>query len=145
MTRVDFYILPSSAPHERRVLACKLTEKAWRQGMTVYIHTGSEAETGILDKLLWTFRQGSFIPHERATAPSVEREEMAVLVGHGDPPEGFRDLAINLSFEQPPLFAEFQRVAEIVDQDETVKAEGRRRFTAYRQHGCELETHKLEA
>ncbi len=145
MTRVDFYILPASAPHERRVLACKLTEKAWRQGMNVYIHTDSETESGILDKLLWTFRQGSFIPHERATAPPVEREDMAVLVGHGKPPDGFRDLVINLSHEPPPLFAEFQRVAEIVDQDETVKLEGRRRYTAYRQHGFELETHKLEA
>ena len=144
MNRVDFYLLPTSTPHERRVLACKLTEKAWRQGMNVYIHTSSETETGIMDNLLWTFRQGSFIPHEKATAPPAEREDMAVLVGHGNPPEGFRDLAINLSLVQPPLFAEYQRVAELVDEDETIRAEGRRRYQAYKQQGCQLETHRLD-
>ncbi|MCX7109361.1 MAG: DNA polymerase III subunit chi [Proteobacteria bacterium] len=145
MMRVDFYVLPTSAPHERRVLACKLTEKAWRQGMNVYIHTGSETETGIMDKLLWTFRQGSFIPHEKATAPPAEREDMAVLVGHGNPPESFRDLMVNLSLHQPPLFEKYQRVAELVDEDETIRAEGRKRYMVYKQHGCTLETHNLEA
>jgi DNA polymerase-3 subunit chi len=145
MTRVDFYLLPTSTPHERRVLACKLAEKAWRQGMNVYLHTPSETETGIMDNLLWTFRQGSFIPHEKTSAPPAEREDMAVLVGHAGPPESFRDLVINLSLDTPPLFAQYQRVAELVDEDETIRAEGRKRYLAYKQQGCALETHKLAA
>lgn len=143
MTRVDFYVLPTSAPHERRVLACKLAEKAWRQGMKIHIHTNSEAETSIMDKLLWTFRQGSFIPHQTADATPAGREDINVLVGHGEPAEGFRELLINLSLEQPPKFEEFQRVAEIVNAEETVRAEGRRRYAAYKQLGFELDTHKL--
>ena len=101
MTRVDFYILPGGDPHDRRVLACKLTEKAWRQGMKVHIHTRSDAEAEILDKLLWTFRQGSFIPHQKTTASAAEREDINVLIG-GEAPAGFRDLVINLSLELPP-------------------------------------------
>ena len=143
MTRVDFYVLPTSDPQNRRVLACKLTEKAWRQGMKVHIHTGSEAETEIMDKLLWTFRQGSFIPHEKAALPKGEREDFDVLIGDGEPPEESRGLIINLSLDKPPRFEEFQRVAELVDEDETVRAEGRRRYAAYKQQGHELETHKL--
>ena len=143
MTRVDFYVLPTSAPHERRVMACKLTEKAWRQEMNIYIHTSSEVETNIMDNLLWTFRQGSFIPHEKATALPVEREDMPILVGHDQPPDGFRDLVINLSLEKPPQFEDFQRLAELVDQDETIRTEGRRRYAAYKQLGLELETHRL--
>jgi len=143
MTRVDFYVLPTSAPHERRVMACKLTEKAWRQEMNIYIHTSSEVETNIMDNLLWTFRQGSFIPHEKANALPVEREDMPILVGHGQPPDGFRDLVINLSLEMPPQFEDFQRLAELVDQDETIRTEGRRRYAAYKQLGLELETHRL--
>lgn len=144
MTRVDFYVLPTSAPQERRVLACKLTEKAWRQGMSVYLHTATDAETGMMDNLLWTFRQGSFIPHEKATATPAQREEMTVLVGNGNPPDGFRDLVINLSLDLPPWLGEFQRVAELVNEDETIKTEGRRRWMAYKQKGYILETHKLE-
>lgn len=143
MTRVDFYVLPTSGPHERRVLACKLAEKAWRQGMKVYIHVGSEAEADILDKLLWTFRQGSFIPHAKTTAPAAEREETPVLVGHDGPPEDFRELSINLSLDTPPAFAQCQRLAELVDEDETVRSEGRRRYAAYKKLGLALETHKL--
>jgi len=143
MTRVDFYVLATSNPHERRVLACKLTEKALRQGLKVYLHTGSEAETGILDNLLWTFRQGSFIPHQKTTASASEREDIDVLIGSDEPPSGFRDLVINLSLGLPPDFDQYQRVAELVDEDETVRAEGRRRYTTYKQQGFELETHKL--
>ena len=144
MTRVDFYVLPTSTLHERRVLACKLTEKAWRQGINVYIHTSSGTETDIMNNLLWTFRQGSFIPHEKASALLADREDMVVLIGHGNPPESFRDLVINLSSDKPPLFEEFQRVAELVDEDESVRTEGRKRYQAYKHQGCQLETHKLD-
>ena len=32
---VDFYILPTHDPKDRRVTACKLIEKAYRQGLTL--------------------------------------------------------------------------------------------------------------
>jgi len=143
MTRVDFYVLAGANPHERRVLACKLTEKALRQGMKVFLHTSTETETGIMDKLLWTFRQGSFIPHQTTGATLAEREEIDVLIGEGEPPAGFEDLLINLSLDTPPGFERCKRLAELVDEDETVRAEGRRRYAAYKQRGFELETHKL--
>jgi DNA polymerase-3 subunit chi len=143
MTRVDFYILPGSNPHDRRIFACKLTEKAWRQGMNVYIHTGSDSETEILDKLLWTFRQGSFIPHQKATASAAQREEIKVLIGSDGAPAEFRDVLVNLSQDFPPDFEHYQRVAELVDDEPTVRAEGRKRYAAYKQQGHELDTHKL--
>jgi DNA polymerase-3 subunit chi len=143
MTRVDFYILPGSNPHERRIFACKLTEKIGRQGMKVYIHTGSVTETDILDKLLWTFRQGSFIPHQKTTASAAEREEINVLIGTDGALADFRDVLINLSLDFPPDFEQYQRVAELVDDEPTVRAEGRKRYAAYKQQGHKLDTHKL--
>lgn len=143
MTRVDFYVLSTNNPHERRVLACRLAEKAWRQGMKVYIQTGSEADTEIMDKLLWTFRQGSFIPHQVANGRVAEWDDFPVALGQGLAPDAFRDLVINLSFDKPPGFEAFKRVAEVLDEDETVRAEGRVRYTAYKKLGFELESHKL--
>ncbi|MBS1212463.1 MAG: polymerase chi subunit superfamily protein [Proteobacteria bacterium] len=145
MTRVDFYVLPSSEPQPRRILACKLAEKAWRLGMKIYVHTGSDAEDRIMDDLLWTFRQGSFIPHTLASAPADDRADVPVAIGHASPPPDFADLLINLSADAPPEIERFTRVAELVDQDETVRDKGRQRYRQYRERGLELETHNLDA
>jgi len=63
MTQVDFYILSDETGTARALLACRLTEKAWKQGHRVYINTASPQQLADLDDLLWTFRAGSFIPH----------------------------------------------------------------------------------
>jgi DNA polymerase-3 subunit chi len=144
MSRIDFYVLPGDDPHDRRLLACRLTEKADRLGLKVYIHTASEEEDGIMDDLLWTFRQGSFIPHA-LTAPQDQRQDIAVVIGHTAPPEDIRDLLINLGREIPAFFGRFERVAELVDQDATLRREGRRRYRAYKDQGHILDTHHLDA
>ena len=67
MARVDFYILAQSDERARHVLACKLAEKAWRLDNTVYIHTRDRSDAESIDELLWTFRDGSFVPHGLAS------------------------------------------------------------------------------
>jgi DNA polymerase-3 subunit chi len=141
MTRIDFYVLPSHDPHTRRVTACKLVEKAYRQGHTVYLKTDTEEESRMFDDLLWTFRQGSFVPHELAGLPEPEAP---VLIGHGAAPEAMADVLVNLAPEVPPGFERFHRVAEFVDQDELVKQEGRRRYKAYKDAGYDPEMYRLD-
>lgn len=143
MTRIDFYVLASSDVHQRRLLACRLTEKAYRMGMKVYIHTPSEEDDQIVDELLWTFRQGSFVPHERQAVSTPE--PVAVVIGHATPPDDIRDLLINLAQRVPPSFDRFERLAELVDQDETVRQEGRRRYRIYKEQGHAPETHRLHS
>jgi len=144
MTRIDFYVLPGDDPHNRRLLACRLTEKAYRLGLKVYLHTTSGEEDGIMDDLLWTFRQGSFIPHTVAT-PAAQHQDIAVVIGHTAPPDDIRDLLINLGQEPPAAFERFERMAELVDQDETLRQSGRRRYRMYKEQGHILETHHLDA
>ncbi len=141
MTRIDFYLLASADPHSRRVTACKLVEKAFRQGHRIYLSTASDEETQILDELLWTFRQGSFVAHEPWPGASAEAP---VLVGHGAAPETLKDVLVNLSPEIPPGFERFERVAELVDQDEAVKLAGRRRYKSYQAQGYVIQTHNLD-
>lgn len=64
--RVDFYVLAGPKPAARLRFACRLAEKAYRLDHRVHLQTGSAAEAEQLDELLWTFRQGSFVPHELA-------------------------------------------------------------------------------
>jgi DNA polymerase-3 subunit chi len=145
MTRIDFYVLQPGSGQQRPVFACRLAEKAFSHGLRIYIHTDDAGETSRLDELLWTYRDGSFLPH--LPADDAERCDPGnltpVLVGHADSPEAHDGLLINLSAEVPGFFSRFQRVAEIVGGDETDKERARERFRFYRDRGYELETHTL--
>ncbi len=63
MTRVDFYILQPAAYGNRYTLACRLAEKAWRQQHRILISVTNDEELRHMDRLLWTWRAQSFIPH----------------------------------------------------------------------------------
>lgn len=141
MTRIDFYVLGNDGAQARRGLACKLVEKAYKLGHRVYVHTGSAEESARLDELLWTFRQGSFVPH--GVHPEDNAQETPVLIGHDIAPEEIHDVLVNLTGEVPPFFSRFQRVAELVDGGEESRRSGRERFRFYRDRGYELQTHEL--
>jgi DNA polymerase-3 subunit chi len=140
MTDIDFYILASDAPQARELMACRLAEKVYRLGRTVHIHTSSAAECQTLDQLLWTFRAGSFVPHAVAgegREPPVE----PVVIGHDIEPEQNTDVLINLGDSVPLYFSRFNRVSEIVSEQD--KTAGRERFRFYRDRGYPLKSHNI--
>lgn len=143
MTRVSFYVLGEAGASARLLLACRLTEKIYRQGQRVHLHCASEADCTHLDELLWTFRQGSFVPH----ASVGETDDPApVTLGADNPPEAADcDVLVNLGAEVPLFFSRFERVAEIVDGSPEERANARRRYQFYRDRGYPLETHKIES
>ena len=142
MARVDFYVLAQVDERARHMLACKLAEKAWRLENTVYIHAKSRSDAEHLDQLLWTFRDGSFVPHGLAGRDDGT-EVSPIMIGYGDQGIGTRDLLINLCDEIPASIEGFPRVAELVTSDETCRQASRKRYAAYRDQGHELNTHKL--
>ena len=90
---------------------------------------------------LWTFRQDSFIPHERY--PLIGAEGSPVLIGTASPAEVAAQVLINCTDALPEGFERFERVVELVDQHPEVLAQSRERFKQYRERGCAPETHKL--
>lgn len=140
MTQVDFYILANAAAGNRKVVACRLADKAYRGGHRVYVHTNSEDEAGELDELLWTFQAGSFVPHARYP---VEQAPPPVLIGHLEEPAVEPDVLINLSDALPRFFARFARVLEIVAPGDGPREQARERFRFYRERGYPLATHEL--
>ncbi|MDH5618686.1 MAG: DNA polymerase III subunit chi [Gammaproteobacteria bacterium] len=142
MARVDFYVLAAADERARHMLACKLAEKAWRLENTVYIHAKDRADAERLDELLWTFRDGSFVPHGLA-GRNDGTEVSPILIGYNDQGPGARDLLINLCDEIPPFVEGFPRVAELVTSDETCRQASRKRYATYRDQGHELNTHNL--
>jgi DNA polymerase-3 subunit chi len=145
MTRIDFYILPETVkPPEGRVMTtCRLCDKATLAGQRVYIYVPQAADADAIDSALWSFRQGSFVAHERAGSP-LEEPMPAVLIGDAEPPPSHHQVMINLADEVPAFFSRFERVLEIVDGDAAKRAESRTRFKFYRDRGYELNTHNLQ-
>lgn len=141
MTRVSFYVLADTAPDAGPRFACRLIEKAHAEGHRVYWRLADEAACRAADDLLWTFRQGSFVPHVRAPALSGEDDPTPVTLGTGEPPAGFDDVLVNLHPEVPDFFDRFERVVEIVTPAE--KGAARRRYKFYRDRGQEPETHHV--
>ena len=142
MAEVSFYILSSVLLQERYLFACKLIEKAYRSGQFCYILTDNDEQSQLLDDLLWTFRAGSFIPHEIYTglAPSTDK---VVLIGTIKAPEQWQLLLFNLSSKYPEELSKTKRVLEILDNCEVTKAAARNRYRQYQQAGMSVTTHNI--
>jgi DNA polymerase-3 subunit chi len=139
VAQVDFYVLDRVDEHARNALACKLAEKAWRLENTIHIHTMSQADAERLNTLLWTFRDGSFVPHDLAGAVN----DAPITIGFGDAAVEPRDLLITLCDEIPPFADTFPRIAELVTSDERCRQKSRLRYATYRDQGHSIETHKI--
>ncbi|HCY13632.1 MAG TPA: DNA polymerase III subunit chi [Gammaproteobacteria bacterium] len=138
--RVDFYVLESDVPDGRLRLACRVTEKAYRAGHRVYLRAGSKGEISVLDALLWTFSQSSFVPHALAGTNTVTTP---VLIGHGAPDPAAAEVVVSVANEPVVGFSYFARIAEVVGGKASEKASGRQRFRFYREQGIEPATHPV--
>jgi DNA polymerase-3 subunit chi len=142
VSRVDFYILAQADERARHVFACKLAEKAWRLDNRVYIHTKDRGDAQRLDELLWTFRDGSFVPHGLGDSQDGT-EASPIVIGCSADGVATRDLLINLGDEIPPFAEGFPRIAELVSSDAESRQVSRKRYARYRDGGHELNSHKL--
>ena len=142
MAKVDFYVIGGSGEQTRRRFACRLAEKAYRLDNTVHIHATDRQSVQQIDDLLWTFRDGSFVPHE-VLGDRADDGPAPVTIGCDSPPARECDLLINLSDDIPSIADSFPRIAEIVTSDEDARTRSRNRFVDYRERGHTLDTHKL--
>ncbi len=142
MTEVDFYVLADGAQKSRLRFACRLADKVFRLGQRVFIHTASAEQTRELDTLLWTFQQNSFVPH--SIVQDAGDIPPPVLLGHDAEPEASQVL-INLASDVPLFFSRFERVAELVNTDNSVRQQGRSRYSFYKERGYPLRTHEIKS
>jgi DNA polymerase-3 subunit chi len=142
MARVDFYVLKQAGEHTRQTFACRLAEKAYRLQNTVHIHAADQAAAKSIDELLWSFREGSFVPHHIVGSGTAERSS-AITIGCDEHSIDDRDLLINLGVDVPAFAASFPRVAELVSSDDECKQQSRKRYAEYREKGHTLETHNV--
>lgn len=142
MTKVDFYILGDDSIEQRHIFACRLVEKAFKLGHHIYIHNDDDAQANTVDRLLWQWRNSSFLPHTLNSDENASTH--AIQVGFGDTPNSSsHNLLLNLSHSVPDFFSRFERVVEVVVQVPSITEATRANYRFYRDRGYQLENHDL--
>lgn len=137
MTSISFY---THAP-DKLSIARQLVAKAWGQKLNVLVYAPDEATAASFDRLLWTQPALSFVPHCRDSSPLAA--STPVIIGERADALPSADVLINLGSEPPPVFSRFERLMEIVTEDEADAQKGRQRYRFYRDRGYELVDHDL--
>lgn len=144
MPQVDFYVTEAAEADARLQLACRVTEKAYLAGLRVLVWCRAEGELARFDELLWTFADGSFVPHEPLDAHGTATEA-PVALSCGIEPASLPDIVVNLDAEVPAIALRAARVAEFIDGQAARRTEGRARFRRYREQGLVPITHQIGA
>lgn len=138
--QIDFFILDTAAQAESMRLICSMVEKAYLDEQYVYIHVDNLQQAQYIDKLLWTFSDESFVPHQQVTG--TESASDKITIGYTQAPALPSQVLINLSTDVPAFYAQFQRVVEIVFNNPTMQQLARTRYKHYRDHGHDINTIK---
>jgi DNA polymerase-3 subunit chi len=140
--KVDFYVIETANRTQALRELCLLLEAPYAEKQPIHIHVASDHEAEQLDKLMWTYRDDSFLAHQIITA---ENDAAApIQISTQTPPFGTQQVLVNLSNEIPAFYTQFTRVIELVYTNPTVQQAARDRFKSYREQGCELNTHKMK-
>jgi DNA polymerase-3 subunit chi len=137
VTEITFYTFADNPLDVARRVAAK----AHGQGKQVMIYAPDAAVASAIDRLLWTTPALSFVPHCRDS--DTLASETPVLIGTDADTLRQADVMINLHHEQPPAFARFERLVEIIGQNEAGREQGRERYRFYQARGYALKTHDL--
>lgn len=143
MTEVMFHL---NVP-DRLAYACRLLRKAHARGAKVVV-SAPPATLAQLDRLLWTFEATDFVPHLHVVAGAVVaphlRDTPIWLVDEVEQAPHHEAL-LNLGDELVPGFESFERVIEIVPDDEAPRQAARKRWRHYADRGYALERHMARA
>lgn len=135
MTDIDFYILSAQEPQQRLDFACRLVEKAYRSRCKVLVQLSNQAEAKAFDELLWSYRDSSFIPHCLLDGTDSEAENCRVHIAFDEQTPPHFDVLINLADEIPSTFARYNRVLEVVIQQDEVLENTRNHYRFYKERG----------
>jgi len=139
--RVDFYVSAEAGDGARLRLVCRVVEKAYLAKQRVVCYSDDPTLLPRLDEMLWTFGDGSFVPHDLFGGGNAP--DAPVVLTTGPMPPGEPEVLVNLAQAVPPFFAKFARVAEFLDARPEIRGAGRERFKAYRAQAIEPQTHNV--
>jgi DNA polymerase-3 subunit chi len=140
--RADFYLLSHNDSEARITFLCRIIEKAYLLGHKINVFCPSKQEAEAIDEALWTFKPQSFIPHhiqgEGPTPPPP------VQISFEGRPTGHYDILMNLTPEIPAFYSQFNRIIEVILNDDPLKEIARQHYRSYRSWGYIPHLHEIE-
>ena len=138
MTRITFYRYAS----DKLGFACRLAAKAYGKDSRLVVYAADKQRLARFDQMLWTLQATSFVPH--CYVESALAAETPILLTTSGEALPHHDVLMNLDDEWPPFFATFDRLLEIVGQEEDDKERARGRYVFYKKRGYDIEVHDVE-
>jgi DNA polymerase-3 subunit chi len=138
MTQADFYVLGKQAQHDQWYFACRLVEQIQQKGHQVLLQVSNEEEAKALDDMLWQFRPDAFVPHALLNAKDAP-VDCPVSIGWHQEPGHHHDVIIILTPELPAFYGRFQRLVEVVVQNDDVLEYTRQHFRFLKDRGYPID------
>ena len=140
MTAIAFHF---NAP-AKLSYACRLLRKACVAGSTVAV-LADDAMLAKLDEQLWSFSALDFVPHGRVGQLNTEQLARTPVWLCERSEQGIgRQVLVNLTQSVPQSFEQFDRVIEVVTQDESDRQQARGRWKCYTERGLDIVRHDLK-
>ena len=137
MTSIDFYFNAA----DKLQVACRLASKAMAQGKRLLIYAPQADTAQRVDRMLWTWQATGFVPHCAAHDPLAS--ETPVLIASAADAHSVCDVLLNLAPDTPPAFERYERLLELVAQDDEDRRAARGRYKFYRERGFRIADHDL--
>jgi len=134
----NFYLIKSPV---KDLCVCHFAEMFYEQGKKVFILAGSEGHAESLDRILWTFKQSSFIPHEVIDVFSSDIE-VPVVVSNAENKNFNADILIvdkDTLTESAEFISSFDQIIDFADQtDEISNSYSRDRYRFIKNAGFDM-------
>lgn len=141
-TRVDFAF---GAPNRLRT-ACQVVRKHYLAGRRLIIYHSDPRSLQRFDRLLWGFEPDAFVPHVAVDHPLAAQTPILLVSQNPQPhPQAIPGDAwlLNLDNQCPQTASSFQRVLEIVSEQELDKQNARHRWRQYQQWQYDVRGHQI--
>ena len=134
MVEIAFYQLRRT-PLEKALP--KLLEKVLESGRRAVVLAGSEERAEALSAALWTYDQGSFLPH--GTARDGRPERQPIFLGADDANPNGAQIAVMVDGIPPADLSRYERCLDMFDGTDPAALEAARgRWRAHKERGVSV-------
>jgi DNA polymerase III subunit chi len=137
VTRIDFY----RYAEDKLKFACRLAATAYDKSSRLVVFSPEPSRLAEFDRMLWTFQATRFVPH--CFVDSALAAETPIILATSGEALPHHDVLLSLSDDWPPFFATFERLLEIVTNDDEDKARARERYSFYRERGYDIHVNAI--